>query len=70
MIRLAEALAKMELSETVEKKHVDEAYRLINVALRQSATNPMTGEIDMDLITTGVSTTSKEKIQVIAGLIS
>ena len=29
MIRLSEALAKMELNETVEKRHVDEAHRLI-----------------------------------------
>ena len=63
MIRLSESLAKMELSERVEKRHVEEAHRLIQVALRQSATNPMTGEIDMDLITTGVSTTAKEKVK-------
>ena len=63
MIRLSEALAKMELCERVEKRHVEEAHRLILVAMRQSATNPMTGEIDMDLITTGVSTTAKEKVR-------
>lgn len=69
MIRLSEALAKMELNETVEKRHIEEAHRLINVALRQSATNPITGEIDMDLITTGVSTTTKEKVREIVDLI-
>ena len=69
MIRLSEALAKMQLSDTVEKRHIDEAKRLISVALRQSATNPITGEIDMDLITTGQSSSSKEKIAEIVAII-
>lgn len=69
MIRLAEATAKMELSDTVEKKHIQEAHRLIQVALRQSATNPMTGMIDMDLLTTGISTTSKETVTQIVEVI-
>jgi DNA replication licensing factor MCM4 len=70
MIRLSEALAKMELSDVIKKKHVDEAHRLINEAMRQSATNPLTGEIDMDLITTGVTTTSKDKLVEICEMIS
>ena len=58
MIRLSEALAKMRLSDIVEKRDVDESVRLIKTAMQQSATDPMTGEIDMDIITTGVSSTS------------
>jgi DNA replication licensing factor MCM4 len=34
MIRLAEAVAKMRLSEFVEKKDVDEAVRLIKTAMQ------------------------------------
>lgn len=69
MIRIAESVAKMRLSETVEKRDVDEAVRLIKVAMQQSATDPTTGEIDMDIITTGVSSTSIERIRQIAGII-
>ncbi len=58
MIRIAEAIAKMRLSETVEKRDVEESVRLIKTAMQQSATDPTTGEIDMDIITTGVSSTS------------
>ncbi|CAM8932329.1 unnamed protein product [Rhodiola kirilowii] len=35
----------------VEKKDVTEAFRLLEVALQQSATDHSTGTIDMDLIT-------------------
>jgi DNA replication licensing factor MCM4 len=54
-IRLSEAIAKMRLSETIEKRDIDEAVRLIKTAMQQSATDPTTGEIDMNIINTGVS---------------
>lgn len=63
MIRIAEAIAKMRLSETVEKSDVDEAVRLIKTAMQQSATDPTTGEIDMDIIATGISASATEKVQ-------
>ena len=53
MIRLSEALAKMRLSPMVERKDVDEAVRLIKHALQQAATDPRTGKINMDILTTG-----------------
>ena len=55
LIRISEALAKMRLSEIVERRDIDEAVRLIRTALQQSATDPKTGQIDMDIITTGIA---------------
>jgi DNA replication licensing factor MCM4 len=63
MIRISEALAKMRLSENVEREDVEEAVRLIKVATQQAATDPMTGCIDMDLISTGITAGSRTKIQ-------
>ncbi|KAL5706645.1 DNA helicase [Ranunculus cassubicifolius] len=59
LIRLSEALARIRFSEWVEKPDVAEAFRLLEVALQQSATDHATGTIDMDLITTGVSATER-----------
>ena len=59
LIRIAESLAKMQLAPEVTEAHVDEAYRLIKVAMQQSATDPRTGKIDMDLIQTGVSASTR-----------
>lgn len=62
MIRIAESVAKMRLSDTVEKRDVEESVRLIKAAMQQSATDPTTGEIDMDIIATGVSSSSSDKV--------
>ncbi len=69
LIRISEALAKMRLSSIVEKSDVDEALRLIKVATMQTATNPITGLIDIDMISTGISGTSREKSHKIADFI-
>ena len=53
LIRLSEALARMRLSATVDEEHVKEAIRLMSVATQTAATDPTTGAIDMDQITTG-----------------
>lgn len=54
LIRLSEAHARMRLSNIVEVDDVKEANRLMREAIRMSATNPLTGKIDMDMINTGV----------------
>lgn len=43
MIRLSEAHARMRFSDRVEHKDVEEASRLIREALKESATDPVTG---------------------------
>ncbi|KAI7869037.1 MCM2/3/5 family-domain-containing protein [Spinellus fusiger] len=53
MIRMSEAHARMRLSETVEVQDVVEASRLLREAIKDYATDPKTGRIDMDLILMG-----------------
>ena len=62
LIRISEALAKMRFADNVEKSDVEEAVRLIKVATQQAATDPTTGLIDMDLISTGITSGSRTKI--------
>ncbi|KAG0650845.1 Minichromosome maintenance 4 [Hyphodiscus hymeniophilus] len=61
MIRLAEAHAKMRLSETVTRDDVLEAVRLIKSALKQAATDARTGLIDMSLLTEGTSASERRR---------
>lgn len=61
MIRLAEAHAKMRLSEVVTADDVKEAVRLIKSALKQAATDARTGLIDMSLLTEGTSASERRR---------
>jgi len=61
LIRLSEAHAKMRFSNNVEIVDVEEAYRLHKEAVKQSATDPQTGLVDMELIATGMSAETKKK---------
>ncbi|KAI8374534.1 MCM2/3/5 family-domain-containing protein [Radiomyces spectabilis] len=55
MIRMAEAHARMRLSDVVEVEDVNEASRLLREAIKEYATDPKTGRIDMDLILMGTA---------------
>jgi DNA replication licensing factor MCM4 len=59
LIRLAEALAKMRYSPLVTRPDAQEAVRLMKVATQAAATDPRTGKIDMDMITTGRSANTR-----------
>ena len=61
LIRLAEAHAKLRLSPVVEQCDVDEATRLHREAIKQSATDPVSGKIDLSILTTGVSSTHRRR---------
>jgi len=60
LIRLSEALAKMRYSNIVTRADAREAVRLMKVATQAAATDPRTGRIDMDMITTGRSTADRQ----------
>jgi DNA replication licensing factor MCM4 len=60
MIRLAEAHAKMRLSEVVTRDDVKEAVRLIKSALKTAATDAQ-GRIDMSLLTEGTSAAERRR---------
>ncbi|GJQ66152.1 hypothetical protein Trydic_g4214 [Trypoxylus dichotomus] len=61
LIRLAEAHAKVRFSQVVTVDDVEEAYRLHREALKQSATDPLSGRIDVGILTTGLSTIARKR---------
>ncbi|KAJ2779566.1 MCM DNA helicase complex subunit [Coemansia interrupta] len=65
MIRMSEAHAKMRLSAAVEASDVHEASRLMRDALRESATDPRTGLIDLDLLNTGFAASDRRQLDAI-----
>lgn len=61
LIRLSEAHAKLHLRNEVLVEDVIEAVRLMKSAIKDYATDPLTGRIDMDLIQTGVSNEERRR---------
>ncbi|KAH8740107.1 DNA replication licensing factor MCM4 like AAA+ ATpase [Cryptosporidium ryanae] len=53
LIRISEALAKIELNEWVQETHVDEAVRLMMSATYSALIDPTTGLINMEQLTVG-----------------
>ena len=69
LIRLSEGSARIRLSEWVEEKDVQEAVRLMQVSMQQASIDPKTGQIDMDVIQTGVSAADRTARNQMAGMI-
>ncbi|KAJ2694144.1 MCM DNA helicase complex subunit, partial [Coemansia spiralis] len=62
MIRMSEAHARMRLAETVEAPDVQVAAQLMREALRESATDPRTGLIDVGLLNTGIAASDRKQL--------
>ena len=69
LIRLSEARARLRFSQFVEKEDVEEAVNLIKVATQQAATDPVTGVIDMDMLQTGITSSSRARLSQLIDII-
>ncbi|XGW23067.1 hypothetical protein V3C99_005366 [Haemonchus contortus] len=70
LIRLSEAHAKIRLSDTVTVEDVESAYNLYREALKQSAVDPVTGKVDVNILAAGMSATSRKMVQQVAEAIA
>ncbi len=69
LVRLAEASARVRLSETVELEDAERAISLLTFCLKELGTDPETGMIDIDRLTTGISTTQRSRIREVLNLL-
>ena len=69
IIRLAEASAKVRLSNRVLKKDAERAINLMKNYLMKLGIDPETGLLDIDRIETGVSSSQRNRIKLILGVI-
>ncbi|VDL71979.1 unnamed protein product [Nippostrongylus brasiliensis] len=70
LIRLSEAHAKIRLAESVTIEDVESAYNLYREALKQSAVDPVTGKVDVNILAAGMSATSRKMVQQVAEAIA
>lgn len=69
LIRLAEALARMQLRNDVLEVDVAEAMRLVKAAMHMAAYDPNTGKIDMNLFAMGQSRAAQVKVDALAKIV-
>ncbi|KAK6726790.1 hypothetical protein RB195_004852 [Necator americanus] len=70
LIRLSEAHAKIRLADAVTINDVEAAYNLYREALKQSAVDPVTGKVDVNILAAGMSATSRKIVQQVADAIA
>jgi replicative DNA helicase Mcm len=55
LVRLSEASARVRLSDSVEIDDANRAIRLVKASLQDTVTDPETGKIDIDIVTSGTT---------------
>jgi len=69
-VRLAEANARVRLSEEVTVEDAKRAISIINQYLKRVGIDRETGKIDIDIIETGISHTQHDRMRTVIGIIS
>jgi len=69
LVRLAEASARLRLSDTVTVSDAERAIKLTNFVLREIAYDQTTGEIDIDRIVTDYPKSTRDRIRIIEDII-
>jgi replicative DNA helicase Mcm len=69
MVRLAEASARVRLSDTVTEEDAQRAIDIARYSLEDIGLDPETGELDADMIETGTSKSQRDRIKNVLQLI-
>jgi replicative DNA helicase Mcm len=69
VLRLAQASARVRLSQTVESVDVERAQRLVGQSLRDVGMDPETEQFDADIVETGHSSSQRERKKQIRSII-
>jgi len=70
IVRLAEASARVRLSDTVEAEDAERAVDIVRSCLQDIGVDPETGQFDTDVVETKTSTKQRERSKNIKDLIS
>jgi replicative DNA helicase Mcm len=69
LVRLAEASARVRLSDTVEEEDAERVIEIVRSSLEDVGMDPETGEFDADVIEAGTSKSQRDRIKNIRGLV-
>ncbi|MDO8627753.1 MAG: hypothetical protein Q7K42_04760, partial [Candidatus Diapherotrites archaeon] len=69
IVRLSEASARVRLSDAVEIQDVQRAVRLVKASFEELLTDPETGKIDIDILTSGSTHTQLSQMKTVLRII-
>jgi len=69
LVRLAEASARVRLSDTVEESDAERAIDIAQYCMEEIGLDPETGELDADVVETGTTKSQRDRIKNIKQLI-
>lgn len=69
LVRLAEASARVRLSDEVTVEDAERSMRLVRASLEDVVKDPETGRIDIDIVTSGQTQSSRDHMRVITEII-
>ena len=69
LVRLAEASARIRLSNSITLDDVDRVIRIVTTSLEQVMKDPETGMLDADIISVGTSKSQRDRIHTIMSII-
>ncbi|MDD3159929.1 MAG: minichromosome maintenance protein MCM [Candidatus ainarchaeum sp.] len=69
LVRLGEASAKVRLKDTVDIEDAERAIQLVRKSLSETVSDPETGQIDIDIINSGISHSKQNAISLTFKLI-
>ncbi|MEF8786223.1 MAG: LAGLIDADG family homing endonuclease [Haloarculaceae archaeon] len=69
LVRLAEASARIRLSDTVEQEDASRSVDIVRYCLEDIGMDPETGELDADMVETGTSKSQRDRIKDLLSLI-
>ncbi len=70
LIRLAEGSARIRLDDKIKRQDAKRAIELLKYCLMQVGIDPETGQIDIDVLSTGISTSTKNKMMLVREIIA
>ncbi|QRV16723.1 helix-turn-helix domain-containing protein [Haloterrigena salifodinae] len=70
LVRLAEASARVRLSDTVEQRDAERSVEIVRSCLQDIGVDPETGEFDADIVEAGTSKSQRDRIKNLKQLIS
>ncbi len=70
LMRIAEASAKVRLSDKIDERDAEKAIRLMKTSLRQFGFDPETGMIDIDRAEGAMTSAQRSKIRIVLDIIN